>query len=153
MIKYIYFQYSEFRAYSVFQGNPQVAQKSWKMKNISSGGGGAVVPGPLNWNRCPPFHVWPTGCCIHSILYFKNVPLLLVFGPSFGFLAPPSSVWPLVLVFAPPLLLHPGDGPDFITVKSFRATLFFRERKLFKNLNDKKSVTCRQGRQGREFLH
>jgi len=33
-------------------------------------------------------------------------------------------------------------------VKSFRATLFFRARKLFKNLNDKKSVTGRQGRQG-----
>ena len=38
------------------------------------------------------------------------------------------------------------------TVKSFRATLFFRARKLFKNLNDKKSVTGRQRRQGREFL-
>jgi len=36
MIKYVYIQYSEFRAHSVFQGNPQVAQKSWKMKNISS---------------------------------------------------------------------------------------------------------------------
>jgi len=28
MIKDIYIQYSEFRAYSVFQGKPQVAQKS-----------------------------------------------------------------------------------------------------------------------------
>jgi len=28
------------------------------------------------------------------------------------------------------------------------ATLFFRGRKLFKNLNDKKSMTGRQGRQG-----
>jgi len=41
------------------------------------------------------------------------------------------------------------DENYFIAVKSFRATLFFRERKLFKNLNDKKSVTGRQGRQGR----
>ena len=40
----------------------------------------------------------------------------------------------------------------FNTVKSFRATPFFRARKLFKNLNDKKSVTDRQGRQGRAFL-
>jgi len=38
----------------------------------------------------PPFHVWPPGCYIHPILYFKNV-------------APP--------VFWPPLLLHPGDWP------------------------------------------
>ena len=36
MIKYIYIQNSEFRAHSVFQGNPQVAQKSWRMKNSSS---------------------------------------------------------------------------------------------------------------------
>ena len=34
------------------------------------------------------------------------------------------------------------------TVKSFRATLFFRARKLFKHLNDKISVTGRQRRQG-----
>jgi len=52
------------------------------------GGSGAR---PLVWNRCLPFHGWPTGCCIHPILYFKNV-------------APPSGFWP-------PLLLHPGDGP------------------------------------------
>jgi len=44
------------------------------------------------------------------------------------------------------------DEKYFITVKSFRATLFFREKKLFKNLNDEKSATGRQGRQGREFL-
>jgi len=31
-------------------------------------------------------------------------------------------------------------------------TLFYRARKLFKYLNAKKSVTGRQGRQGREFL-
>ena len=29
----------------------------------------------------PSFHVWPPGCCIHPIQYFKNVPPLLVFGP------------------------------------------------------------------------
>jgi len=39
----------------------------------------------------PPFYVGPTGCCIHPILYFKNV------APPFWFLAP--------------LLLNPGDGP------------------------------------------
>jgi len=38
------------------------------------------------------------------------------------------------------------------TVKRFRATLFFRVRKLFKNLNDEKSVTGRQGKQERESL-
>jgi len=44
------------------------------------------------------------------------------------------------------------DKKYFNTVESFRATLFFRARKLFKNLNNKKSVTGREGRQGREFL-
>jgi len=44
------------------------------------------------------------------------------------------------------------DKKYFKIVKSFRATLFFRARKLFKNLNDNKSVMGRQGRQGREFL-
>ena len=34
--------------------------------------GGAVVPGPQFEIGAPPFHVWPTGCCIHPILYFKN---------------------------------------------------------------------------------
>jgi len=46
----------------------------------------------------PPFHVWPTGCCIHPVLYFKNVP------PPFWFSAPPSVFWPS-------LLLNSGDGP------------------------------------------
>jgi len=36
MIKNVYIQHSEFRAHSVFQGKPQVAQKSWKIKNIST---------------------------------------------------------------------------------------------------------------------
>jgi len=36
--------------------------------------GGPVVPGP-------PFHVWPTGCYTHPILYFYYVGPLLVFGP------------------------------------------------------------------------
>ena len=44
------------------------------------------------------------------------------------------------------------DKKYFNTGKSFRATLFFRARQFFKNLNNKKSVTGRQGRQGREFL-
>jgi len=50
------------------------------------------------------------------------------------------------------LLKSPERQKFFNTVKSFRATLFFRARKLFKNLNAKKSLTGRQGRQGREFL-
>ena len=59
--------------------------------------GGPVVPSPSIWNMCPPLHVWPPGCCIHPIQYFKNVSPLLVFGPSIWILAP--------------LLLNPGDGP------------------------------------------
>ena len=43
------------------------------------------------WCPAPPFHVWPTGCCIYPILYFKSVAPLLVFGPSFWFLAPPAA--------------------------------------------------------------
>jgi len=56
-----------------------------------------VVPGRPFEIGVPPFHVWPTGCCMHPILYFKNVSPLLVSSPSFWFLAT--------------LLLHPGDGP------------------------------------------
>ena len=47
-------------------------------------------PSPPFEIGAPPFHVWPTGYCIHPILYFKNV-------------AP-------LLVFSPPLLLNSGDG-------------------------------------------
>ena len=43
-----------------------------------------------------PFHIWPPGCYIHPILYFKNV-------DPFWCLAPPG--------FRPTLLLKPGDGP------------------------------------------
>jgi len=60
--------------------------------------GGQWCPAPAFEIGAPLFHVWLPGCCIHPILYFKNVPPLLVFGPSFGF-------WPT-------LLLNPGDGPD-----------------------------------------
>ena len=60
----------------------------------------AVVSGsrPPHLKSVLPFHVWPPGCCIHPIQYFKNVSPLPVFGPSFWFL--------------PPLLLNPGNGPD-----------------------------------------
>ena len=59
--------------------------------------GGPAVPGPPIWNRCPtPFHVWPTGCCIHPMLYCKNV-------------APPSGFRPLRLFLAP-LPLTSGYG-------------------------------------------
>jgi len=47
---------------------------------------------PSIWNLCPLFHVWPPGCCIHPILYLKNVAPLLVFGLPAGNL---------------------GDGPGF----------------------------------------
>jgi len=49
--------------------------------------GGAVVPGPPFEIGAPPFHGWPTGCCIHPILYFKM-------RPPFWFMAPPSGFWP-----------------------------------------------------------
>jgi len=52
-----------------------------------------VVPSPPFEIGAPPFHVWPTGCCTHPILYFKNV------SPLFWFLAP--------------LLLYPGDRPGW----------------------------------------
>jgi len=61
--------------------------------NIASGSlpaGGQWCPAPPFQICAPPFHVWPPGCCIHPIQYFKNV-------PPFWFLAP--------------LLLNPGDGP------------------------------------------
>jgi len=50
------------------------------------GGSGAGSP----FDICSPsFHVWSPGCCIHPMLYFKNV-------------APHSGFWPLHLVFVPP---------------------------------------------------
>jgi len=45
MIKNIYIQYNEFRAHSVLQGKPQVAQKPWKIKNIST-------QWKISWQRC-----------------------------------------------------------------------------------------------------
>jgi len=71
------------------------ARKSWEQiyfgvflcRAVASGKASGVQP-PI-WNRCPPFHVWPTGCCIHPILYLKNV-------------VRPSGFWPLLLVFGPP---------------------------------------------------
>ena len=68
--------------------------------------GGPVVPAP-HLKSVPPFHDCPTGCCIHPILHFKNVALLLDFGPSFWLLAP--------------LLLNPGDGPGFRTDESYQS--------------------------------
>jgi len=53
--------------------------------------GGQSCPAPPFEISVPPFHVWHTGCCIHPILYFKNV------GPPAG--------------FRPSLLLNPVDGP------------------------------------------
>ena len=48
---------------------------------VASGGGSGARPPHLK-SVPPPFHVWPTGCCIHPILYFKMCP------PPFGFWPP-----------------------------------------------------------------
>ena len=45
MIENINIQYNEFRGPSVFQGKPQVAQKSWKIKNISTSW-------RISWQHC-----------------------------------------------------------------------------------------------------
>jgi len=58
------------------------------VRAVASGGASGARP-PFEIGA-PPFHVWPPSCCIHPILYFKNVPPLLVFGPSW-FLAPPAA--------------------------------------------------------------
>ena len=137
MIWNIYIQYSEFRVHSVFQGNPQVAQKSWKIKNISSEW---KVSGQLCFSvkeSCsktgaePDIFIW--GChwrgqfcnkesCQWSVQDFQKETWKFWGGQAklLGGSCPPP--W------------HPLAPP------------------LFKNLNDKKSVTGRQGRQGREFL-
>jgi len=63
------------------------ARKSWEQIYFGvfcagpSPAGGPVVPSPPFEIGAPPFHVWPTGCCIHPTLYLKNVVPLLVFGP------------------------------------------------------------------------
>jgi len=62
---------------------------------VASGGGSGARP-PFEIGA-PPFHVWPLGCCMLPILYFKNVAPFWFLTPSF--------------VFLPPLLLNPGDGP------------------------------------------
>jgi len=64
----------------------------------SSPAGGQWCPASPFEIGAPLFHIWPSGCCIHPILYFKNVVPLLFF-------------LPLHLVFGPPLLLNLGDGP------------------------------------------
>ena len=94
----------------------------------SSPAGGPVVPGLPIWNRCPPFQVWPTGFCIHPILYIKNVPPLLVYGPSFWFLAPPAAkYWRLACVlYVLQLAKSPIRGTNFswtlLNVKATRYT-------------------------------
>ena len=60
-----------------------------RLQGGPSPAGGPVVPDPLIWNLWPPFHVWPSGCCIHPIQYLKNLP-------------PSSRFWPLLLFFGPP---------------------------------------------------
>ena len=58
-------------------------------------------PAGDQWCPAPHFTFWPTGCCIHSILYIQNV-------PPFWFMAPPSGFWP-------PLFLNTGDWPVYCT--------------------------------------
>jgi len=74
---------------------------------------GPVVPDPHLKSAPPRFRVWPTGCYIHPILYFKNVAPL-------RFLAPPFGFWP-------PLLLNPGNGPGRypLTHPKFRKRCFW----------------------------
>ena len=53
-------------------------------------GGSGARPPPI-WNLCPPISRLDPGCSIHPIQYFKNEAPLLVFGPSFWFLASPAA--------------------------------------------------------------
>jgi len=64
--------------------------------------GGAVVPGPPIWNRCPPI-----SRLAHRLLHTSNTVFKKCGSPCW-FLAPPSGFWP-------PLLLNPGDGPAMVT--------------------------------------
>jgi len=50
----------------------------------SPAGGGQSPLAPPFEIGAPPFYVWPLGCCIHPIMYLKNV-------PPFWFLAPPAA--------------------------------------------------------------
>jgi len=53
--------------------------------------GGASGARPPSWNRCPPFHVWPSVSAYIQYCILKMLPPLLVFGHSFWFLAPPAA--------------------------------------------------------------
>ena len=108
--------------HTLFSGQAQVAQISWKIKNISIQW---KIPGQILFFRAS------AGC---SKFWMTKIYTLCFSGQA-------TSCSKVL-----------KDKKYFKAVKSFRATLFFRARKLFKNLNDKKSVTGRQGRQGREFL-
>ena len=95
--------------------------------------GWPVVPDPSFEIGTPPFHVWPTGCCIHPILYLKNVAL-----PSW-FLAPPG--------FSLPLLLHPGDGPEQVETFKYLGMVFMSNGSRNKNINtriDKANAVLRE---------
>jgi len=43
--------------------------------------GGQWCPGPPFETCVSPFRVWPPGCCLQPIQYFRNVAPLLGFGP------------------------------------------------------------------------
>ena len=69
-----------------------VGSKQGRRQRGCSGAGSPI------WNRCPPhFTFGPPAAAYIQYCIFKMWPPLLVFGPSFWFLAP--------------LQLNPGDGP------------------------------------------
>ena len=110
-------------------GQAQVAQKSWMIQNIS-----------VQWKISGQTLFFRASASCPKFWIIKNIYSIQWIQGTLFFRASTSSS---------NLLKH---KKYFNKVKSFRATLFFRARKLFKNLNDKKSATGRQGRQGREFL-
>ena len=94
--------------------------------------GGQWCPPPHLKSMPPPFHVWPPGCYIHPILYFKNV-------------VPPSGIGPSFCLLAP-LLLNPGDGPekmDGIKVVVVVLVQIFAQRfcTVIKNIMNKRLIT------------
>jgi len=79
----------------IYRFHGSLSQKGSRPRVVASGW--PVVPAPPFKICASPFHVFPPGCYIHPIQYFKNVPPSSGFGPSFWLLAP--------------LLLYTGDGP------------------------------------------
>jgi len=57
----------------------------------------AVASGRASGSRfeisAPPFHIWPPGCYIHPVLYFKNVAPFWFLAPSVFLLPPAAKSW------------------------------------------------------------